>query len=470
MTRVRMNPLTRVHGYMSVEVEIKNGVVTDAWSSGLLFRGFEAMLKGRSPHDAVYLTQRICGICSSAHAIAASVALENAFDIEVPHNGVILRNLIFGADLIQNHIRQLYLLAIPDYINTPLNAPGHRQRGGDFRLPKNIESRIQANYLEALDTAHKAHEAVATFGGKAPHLQSILAGGVTEKALTDRIMRFQALIAELYDFIREKLLPDMEDITRYYDDYFTIGRGYGNLLSFGLFPLGSRDKGRFYRPGLIRAGEGRGEFDPEQIKQDIRHAWYSGTEGPAHPLKQESVPSPRKEGAYSWIKAPRYGGEPFEGGPLARMWLAGIYQNGISVMDRLMARAIEIKEVAEQLNAWVQEVIPDQPTINWVDPLPTEGEGAGLVDSMRGTLAHWIEARNRRIVSYRIITPSAWNLSPRSDSGQRGPLEEALVGTPINDENNPLELGRVVRSYDPCISCAVHVLQKDGSSRHWQQL
>lgn len=470
MPRIRLNPLTRVHGYMSIDVEIENGHVTEAWSSGVLFRGFEAILKGRAPHDAVYFTQRICGICSSAHAMASSVALENAFQIEVPHNGFILRNLIFAADLIQNHLRQLYLLAIPDYIRAPEGAPGgERKRRGDFRLPEKVEARIQSHYLEALETADKAHKAVATFGGKAPHLQSILAGGVTEQVITDRVMRYQSLVEELYRFITGKLIPDVEDIARHYDDYYQIGRGYGNLLSFGMFPLGSRDTERHYKPGTVVDGR-KAEYRPETITQDIRYAWYGGTDGPVKPLAEASVPQPGKPGAYSWIKAPRYQGKPFEGGPLARMWLAGVYQNGVSVMDRLMARALETKEVADVAMTWARELIPDLPTIHWVDNLPPEGEGAGLVDSMRGALAHWVQIQSSRIHTYRIITPSAWNLSPRDSAGIRGPVEEALIGTPVADINNPVEVGRVVRSYDPCVSCAVHVLRRDGSRRPWRHL
>lgn len=470
MPILRINPLSRIHGYMSIEVEINNGTVTDAWSSGLLYRGFESILKGRSPHDAVYLTQRICGICSSAHAMAAALTLENAFGIEVPHNGKILRNLILGADLIQNHIRHLYLLAIPDYIGAPKNAPGGERSELDLRLPQKIEARIQENYLTALEASSLAHKAVATFGGKAPHPQSIVAGGVTEHVLTDRVIRFQALVGKLYQFINDKLFPDLEDIARYYGDYFQIGKGYGNLLSYGMFPLNNDDKRNYFAAGLLLEGETKRKFDTEKISQDIRHAWYQGREGPQKPLAQESDPAPGKKDAYSWIKAPRYGNKAFEGGPLARMWLTEIYTNGISVMDRLMARAIEAREIAVQLNNWLRELIPDQPTINWLDPLPLSGEGVGLTEGMRGPLAHWVRIENRRIDAYRIITPSAWNLSPRDSAGLRGPLEEALVGTPVADGNNPVEAGRVVRSFDPCISCAVHLLAKNDSLRLWRRL
>ncbi|MBS4031374.1 MAG: nickel-dependent hydrogenase large subunit [Clostridiales bacterium] len=469
MTKVRINPLTRAHGYMAVEVDIQNGEVVDAWSSGLLFRGFEAMLKNRSPHDAVYLTQRICGICSSAHAMASSIALENAFDISVPKNGYILRNLTFGADMLQNHLRNIYLLVIPDYITAPGGAPGGPPNNDDIRLPKAVNDRIQAHYLEALETSDLAHKAVAAFGGKAPHLQSIIAGGVTEQVLTDRIMHYQSLVSQIHSFVTEKMIPDIEDLSRYYDDYFNIGRGYGNLLSFGMFPVGANNEDRIFKAGVLRNGQDNGNFDPDKITQDIARAWYRGDEGARAPFDGESTPFPQKADAYSWIKAPRYGGEPFEGGPLARMWFSGIYKNGISVMDRLMARAIETKEIAEKVNDWIHELVPDMPTINWINPLPASGEAAGLVDSMRGTLAHWIRVQNHRIAAYRIITPSAWNLSPRDGEGRKGPVEEALIGTPVANRDNPVEVGRVIRSFDPCISCAVHVLQKDGTSKPWRQ-
>jgi len=465
MPRIRLNPLSRIHGYMSIEVEINHGTVTDAWSSGILYRGFESILKGRSPHDAVYLTQRICGICSSAHAIVAALTLENAFKIDVPHNGKVIRNLILGADLIQNHLRHLYLLAIPDYISAPKNAPGGVRSELDLRLPKALETRIQENYLKALETSSLAHQAVAAFGGKAPHLQSIVAGGVTEHVLTDRIVRFQALLGKLAKFVNDSLLPDLEDIARYYGDYYQIGKGYGNFLSYGMFPLDSDEQKKHFAAGLLVDGEAQEIFDTEKISLDIRHAWYQGKEGPQKPLAQASSPAPGKEEAYSWIKAPRYANKAFEGGPLARMWLTGIYKNGISVMDRLMARAIETREIAIQLNNWLHELIPDQPTINWLEQLPLSAEGVGLTEAMRGPLAHWVRIENRRIDAYRIITPSAWNLSPRDSAGQRGPLEEALVGTPVANANNPVEVGRVVRSFDPCISCAVHVLDKKNAWR-----
>lgn len=470
MRKITINPVTRTHGYFSVELEIRDGQVSDARAGGLLFRGFEQMLQGRDPHDAVYLTQRICGICSSAHALTGAQALEDAFQIEVPHNGLLLRNLIYGADTLQNHLRFLYLLVIPDYISAPPGAPGGAPRRGDYRLPGAVQSRLQEHYLEALETSGLAHKAVAVFGGKAPHLQTIVAGGVTEKITADKVYRFQSLLSHIDRFIREKLERDMEDISRYYEDYYAVGQGYGNLLSFGQYRVGAKGEGRVFPAGAVRFGQEQEALQPALITREIARSRYRGREEPLVPLEEHSRPAPNKEEAYSWIQAPRYEGLPFEGGPLARLWLAGIYRNGISVMDRLLARVLEAKEITARMNEWLRELVPDSPTINWLAPLPASGEGSGLTDSMRGPLAHWLRSENGRISVYRIITPSAWNLSPRDGQGRRGPLEEALIGTPVADADNPVEAGRVIRSFDPCISCAVHVLQRDGTSRLWRQI
>jgi hydrogenase large subunit len=470
MSKITINPLTRTHGYFSVELEIRDGRVSDAKAGGLLFRGFEQMLRGRAPHDAVYLTQRICGICSSAHAITGAQALEDAYKIEVPYQGLLLRNLIYGADTLQNHLRFLYLLVVPDYISAPPGAPGGTPRRGDYRLPGPVQERIQQHYLEALETSAMAHKAVAVFGGKAPHLQTIVAGGVTEKITADKVYRFQSLLSHIDRFIREKLERDMEDISRYYEDYYAVGQGFGNLLSFGQYRIGAKSEGRVFPAGAVRFGQDMEILQPQLITREIARAWYRGREEPLAPLEEHSKPEPQKEAGYSWIQAPRYDGLPFEGGPLARLWLSGLYRNGISVMDRLVARVLEAKEVAARMNGWLRELVPGSQTINWLDPLPASGEGTGFTDSMRGPLAHWLQSENGRIAAYRIITPSGWNLSPRDGQGRRGPLEEALIDTPVADADNPVEAGRVIRSFDPCISCAVHVLQRDCTARFWQQI
>jgi hydrogenase large subunit len=166
-------------------------------------------------------------------------------------------------------------------------------------------------------------------------------------------------------------------------------------------------------------------------------------------------PNMAKPDAYTWVKAPRYDGLPFEVGPLARLWLNGEYRNGISTMDRIIARVLEAKKVAEVLEVLLDNIVPGT-AVQQRWEIPRSAQGAGLVDTTRGALGHWVKIANKKLAFYQIITPSAWDFSA-STTASRGTAEQALLGTPIADPENPVELGRILRSFDPCMSCATHV-------------
>lgn len=163
-----------------------------------------------------------------------------------------------------------------------------------------------------------------------------------------------------------------------------------------------------------------------------------------------------KKDAYSWVKAPRYDGLPFEVGPLARLTLSGLYNNGISAMDRTIARALEAKKIAEIMKVLLEQIVPGVDVQSKYE-LPEVAAGRGLVDTTRGALGHWLKIADKKISFYQIITPSTWDFSTRDDNGYRGTAEEALIGTPIQDSEKPAEIGRILRSFDPCMSCATHV-------------
>lgn len=177
---------------------------------------------------------------------------------------------------------------------------------------------------------------------------------------------------------------------------------------------------------------------------------------------------PDKEAAYSWVKAPRYHGVPFETGPLAHLWMKGDYRNGFSAMDRLMARALEAKFVADLMRQWAKELEIGKPIYRPYEFPDREVTGVGYTGAMRGALGHWVRFKGQKILNYQIVTPSAWVCSPRDDKGQRGPVEEALIGTPVPNAASPIEIGRVARSYDPCLACAVHLLKVDGERVKYQ--
>ncbi|KJS83463.1 MAG: hypothetical protein JM58_12630 [Peptococcaceae bacterium BICA1-8] len=468
MVRKKILPLTRIHEPMEVEVEVNNGQVTDAWVSSTLFRGFELMLENRDPRDTAIYSQRICGICSTAHAIAGTLALEEAYKVDPTPNGFLIRNLIVGADFLQNHLRQFYLLALPDYARGPDTAPFRPLLKGDYRIPEKLEKSMYENFWKATELSAKAHQMVAIWGAKAPHQQTIIPGGITEKPDAEKINMFTSILRDIEEFVLDKYIPDVQTIAEYYPEYYEIGKGYGNLMSFGMFPL-AKNKPRHFKPGYIEnfSHQEVKEIDYQLIKEEVAKSWYKESTEARHPYEEKTIPDKGKAGAYSWIKTPQYQGKPFEGGPLARMWLNSIYQKGISVNDRNIARALELREIIKEMYIWLQKIHLSQPSFNKYE-MKSQGQGAGLVDSMRGQLGHWVKIEDGRTAHYQVITPSAWNFAPRDSQNRRGPVEEALIGTPVENLESLIEVGRVIRCFDPCFSCSVHVVEGERRIRKYQ--
>lgn len=453
--RIIINPVTRINGFIEIDVTIDNNHVADVKTEGLLFRGFEKMLVGRNPFDAVYFTQRICGICSTAHSIASTLALESAMGITPGEQGRYLRDILHGCEFLQNHIRHFYQYTVPDFIRLPdkytLLAAGH----DDFRLPKDKNDEVAAHYFESLDISRSAHEMLAVLGGKAPHNHGIFIGGITTQATADKIIKIKSILHTISRFIDEKMIPDAYTIAEYYSEYYKIGGGYGNLLSFGCFD-NYKALGTLYVDPLVYTNGKITVFDPDEITEEIDYSWYKDKQDEYKPMDTVPEADMDKSKAYSWVKAPRYNGIPYEVGPLARQWLSGEYRNGISAMDRTIARVLEAKKITQIMGILLENIIPDVSVQQEYD-IPASAEGAGLIDTTRGSLGHWLKIENKLLSFYQIITPTAWNLSTRGNDNSRGTAEKALFGTTIRDSYNPVELGRIIRSFDPCVSCATHV-------------
>jgi len=268
------------------------------------------------------------------------------------------------------------------------------------------------------------------------------------------------------EYINGRLIPDAQLLARRYDDYFEIGRGYENLLAYGNFQVPGKNS-EFVMPFGVYSDGRIDKFNPERIREHVHYSWFV-QDSPKHPVEEETNPEPDKEGAYSWVKAPRYAGKPFETGPIAHLWMKGDYRRGISTMDRILARVMEAKIVGNMMKEWLKQLEPGKPIYRPYEMPDKEVEGVGYTGAMRGALAHWVRFKGNKIFHYQIVTPSAWVCSPRDAGGMRGPLEEALVGTPIADTDNPIEIGRVARSFDPCLACAVHLIKTDGSRQSLQ--
>ena len=510
MAKITVDPITRIEGHLKIEVVTENGVVKDANSAGMMFRGIELILQGRDPRDAQRYTQRICGVCPTSHSIAATLNLDSAFGVsdKIPDNGRIIRNLILGAAHIADHILHFYHLTALDYVDvtkiagyegndSTLNsvkefalrgelAPFVPRYEGDYRLSDQMNIDALAHYVKALEMRRKGQEMLTIFGGKMPHNMGVIPGGVTETVTVDKIASFLWKLNELRDFINDVYIPDVLAVAEAYPDYFEIGAGCGNLLSYGSFDLDGTNPDYTKRDRLLKQGTVSTDLkleaiDTNKIMEHVKHSWYDNSSTGKHPTQGETKPSYGKNGAYSWVKSPRYDGRVYEVGPLARMVVT--YASGdpavkalvdsvlnrfkagpaalFSVLGRHAARALYTKHLADTMPGWLLQLKPGEPA--YVDyEIPDESKGMGLVDAARGALGHWIEVKDKKIANYQCVVPSTWNLCPRDDMGQPGPVEQALIGTKIKDENNPFEIGRIVRSFDTCLACAIHVITPKG--------
>ncbi len=504
MKSIVLDPVTRIEGHLRVKIVVDDGQVKEAYSSGTLFRGIEMILRGRDPRDAQRITQRICGVCPTAHSMASALNLDSAFGLadHIPDNGRIMRNLILGANYLQSHILHFYHLAALDYVDvttaadyegddTDLRAvrnfirrgvlePFVPRYEGDYRLTPEQNRVALAHYLQALEARRKAHELLAIFGGKMPHNVAVIPGGVTQSPTTDQIAAFLWRVNELREFIDRAYLPDVLMLAEAYPDYFEMGAGCRRLLAYGVFDLEGNQANplqhrRFLPPGIVTETLEVAPVDPDKITEELHHSWYEDEVSGRHPTQGETRPQVGKAGAYSWLKAPRYDGQVYEVGPLARIMVAYAQDHPqvrplvadalgrfrlspqalFSVMGRHLARALEARVVAEAMARWVLELRPGEPA--YVDyTLPEEGKGMGLVGAPRGALGHWIEIQKGKIANYQCVVPTTWNLSPRDDRQQPGPAEQSLTGAPVRDSENPFEAVRIVRAFDPCLACAVH--------------
>jgi hydrogenase large subunit len=458
---VTIDPVTRIEGHLKIEVEVDfvqgERRVVDAWSTGTLFRGFERILQGRHPWDAIPITQRICGVCPVSHAMAASLAMDDIAGMSIPTNARLVRNIVLGANFIQSHILHFYHLAVLDFVSGPAMPPWTPSWEVDHRFDPATAAALVDHYVQALEMRRKAHELGAIFGGKLPHVASFVPGGVSGDVTAARVSQCQAYLNELIGFIDGVWLPDVLTLSSVYSDYHEVGAGPRNLLAYGVFDLD--DAGAQWLLPAGRAVNGSTAIESlnqAMITEHVTRSWYEDADSALHPASGRTNPTYPKADGYSWLKAPRYGDAPYEAGPLARMWIAGDYRGGISVCDRHLARAHEARKIGLAMIDWLNALTPGAAVCSAHQP-PEAGTGIGLTEAPRGALGHWASVHNHVIQDYQVITPTCWNAAPRDDGGVRGPIEQALIGTRVQSMDEPIEVLRVVHSFDPCLACAVHV-------------
>lgn len=478
--KIAIDPLTRVEGHLKIEVEVKDGVVVDAKCSGGMFRGFEQILRGRDPRDSSQIVQRICGVCPTAHCTASVMAQDEAFGVQVPTNGRMVRNLTFASNYLQSHILHFYHLAALDYVKGPDVSPFVPRYANADLLTDRITDPAKAEatntyglnqYLKALEVRRICHEMVAMFGGRMPHVQGMVVGGATEIPTAEKMAEYAARFKEVQKFVVEEYLPLVYTLGSVYTDLFETGVGYKNVIAFGVFPLDDDLKTFLLKPGVFMDGKDE-EFDPSLIKEYVGYSFFDQSKAGLHYSEGETVPNPDKKDAYSFVKAPRYKDKPVESGPLARQWVAnpelspvgkkllkdlyGIEANNFrdlgdkafSIMGRHVARAEETWQVAVAVEKWIKEIRPGAETYAKAD-IPETGEGTGFTEAPRGSLLHYLKIKDKKIDNYQVVSATLWNCNPKDDMGQRGPVEQALIGVPVPDIKNPVNVGRLVRAFDP---------------------
>ncbi|GAB6181474.1 nickel-dependent hydrogenase large subunit [Desulfotomaculum defluvii] len=456
--RIMFSPVTRLSGLLSVEIVMDRGRVSNANASGTMYRGIEYVMKDRHVTDAVYMTQRVCGICSLAHGAVASYLLDELYDNELSENAQYLRNIMLAADFLQNHIRHFYFFSLPDYAKMPDQPPFQGQNLKDGRLSVQDNARLVEHYFRSVLASQECHQLLTLFGGKAPNQHSFVHGGVAVAPTADKINQAMALIGNVHRFVKECIIPDTELISRVYSDYFKLGQTPKRLLSFGMFRLGSKNQQNLWQGGVL-TGNQISIPNLQLISEDVTNSWYLPVDG-------ETLPAPHKPGAYTYIKAMQYAGQPIEVGPLARMLINGFYRGGTSTMDRINARSLETLLITELVIEWLGKLVSGPPPIQQKERLVRE-QAVAATDVMRGTLLHGVNLRGENVEKYKIITPSNWNFSPKDNKGQLGPVEAALIGTVIpNPDLVNTVLGRIIRSFDPCINCGTHVMNAKGDVTH----
>jgi hydrogenase large subunit len=484
-----VDPVARIEGHLKAELTIVGGFVTDAKMTGNMYRGFENLLVGQEPLDAPLITQRVCGVCPTNHAVAAVLAMDDAANVQATPKGRLMRNLIDGAEFLHSHVLHFYQLSLQDYIDMPaagLNmGPWAPLYGGDRRVTGADLTNFVNHYVAALAIRRKAHTMAAYLSGKQPHGATIIGGGCSATPSAADITAMSALLTDIKNFIDTIYIPDANLLfNTYYSDYFSLGVGPGKLLSYGVFPQGTDSVNNLLLKRGIYNGSIVPVMDQEKIVEDVLHSWYTngdnlqpfdGLTAPVITLDNPATPPPSafpgKTGAYSWLKAPRYktngvNKDVYEVGPLARMVVTGSYPANISAADRTIARAHEAQIVANAMVGWLTALSNNLSGPSFIPyEIPANSQGVGLTEAMRGALGHWVKYDSvGKISHYQIITPTCWNASPQDADGVHGAIEQALIGTPILNASQPVEALRVIHTYDPCLACAVHVIRDDGKT------
>ncbi len=483
MSRKIVGPFNRVEGDLEVQLDIHDHVVDKAWVVSPMYRGFEQMLHGKVPNDAMSYVPRICGICSVAQSVAAAGALADAQGVSMPANGELAVNLILANENLADHLTHFYMFFMPDFARqTYSNEPWHAVIADRFTAMKGSAAK------QMLPARAQFMHLMGILAGKWPHTLAIQPGGVTRSIKAEEKIRILNILYQFRTFLEQTLFGDslervaslasadalhtwMQEDKHHNSDFglflgiaeslqlHTLGRSTDRFMSYGVYPANGKP---LFAKGLWEGGQLH-NLNTNAIREDVSHSWMKNYGEARHPFEGETQPDPEMKDGYSWCKAPRLDGHVVEVGALARQLVNGhplirelVGQSGGNVRNRVIARLLELALVTMEMETWIKAVRPNEPFCNLVS-MPDEAEGVGLMEAARGSLGHWLKVKHGRILNYQIIAPTTWNFSPRDLHEQPGALEQALVGATIRPgETTPVAVQHIVRSFDPCMVCTVH--------------
>jgi len=478
-------PLNRVEGDLDIHVTIEDGEITDAKSIGTLYRGFENILKGRDPLDALVMTPRVCGICSISHLSAAVKALEDAYGITPPIQAVRFRNLSIMCENLQSDIKQVFLMFMADFAHEYYKDRSFYETAKKYYAP--FKGEISRSLLLATKDILKI---IAYIGGQWPHTSHMVPGGLNVLADDLEIFRIRTLIVKFKKWYEKEILKteyneffalqsvdDLEifvqnhpdsHLSIFYDiakktNLFEIGKTGYSFINYGSLDL---ENGDYFIPRSLCSSQ-KETLDIAKISEDVTYAWYDKCS--TNPMKAKTLPNVDKEGAYSFTKAPRYNELPAQTGPLGEelalenpLFLDLYKHYGDCVFVRELARMVRPIRYSHFMEKEIELIIDNKELPIYIKPhYKKNAKGIGLTHAARGALGHWIKIKDHKIENYQIISPTTWNGSVKDKEGNFGPWEKALIGLKIKDVDNPMELGHVIRSFDPCLVCTVHFIGED---------
>lgn len=482
MSRIVVGPFNRVEGDLEVSLDIENGVVNKAQVNSPMFRGFERIMQGQVPMDALVYTPRICGICSVSQSVACAKALADLAQTEIPLNGELSINLVLANENMTDLLTHFYLFFMPDF-----SRDVYAQKDWFSVASERFKAKEGSSVKKMLPARAEFLHLMGIMAGKWPHSLSIQPGGSAKPIEAQERIRLITLIASFRRYMEQHLFgADLEDVAKLdsikallewrkkehwsQSDFRTflhisedlnlaaLGRSTDQFLSFGNYQVQGK---KLFAEGCYIQGELQ-PLNPDSIAEDIAYSWMQGAEA-LHPKEGVTEPSVDNQEAYTWCKAPRLNKQVVEVGALARQLINGhplikelVEKQGASVESRMIARMLELAIVIPKMQEWAKQLDP-QAAFCFPTTLPKEGSGVGLVEAARGSLGHWLQVSKGKISNYQIIAPTTWNFSPRDSQSIPGALEKALEGAPVFEgEKEPVSVQHIVRSFDPCMVCTVH--------------